>query len=76
MFSVGALVGSCIDTFHKANLLTTSNNINVTKHYCRRTIYVLNDNSLLWLPSMILQQMSLKMPRKNGHYAHKMSEKN
>jgi hypothetical protein len=31
MFSVAALVGSFIDTFHKAKLLAHSNNTNVTK---------------------------------------------
>jgi hypothetical protein len=35
MFSVYALVGWRIDTFHKANLLTPSNNTNVTEHYYR-----------------------------------------
>jgi hypothetical protein len=31
MFSVRALVGYCIDTFHKDNLLTPANNTNVTQ---------------------------------------------
>jgi hypothetical protein len=34
MFSVRALVGWCIDTFHKAHLLRPSNDTNETEHYC------------------------------------------
>jgi hypothetical protein len=31
-------------------------------------MYNLNDNFLLWIPSVILEQMSPKMPRKNCHF--------
>jgi hypothetical protein len=31
-------------------------------------MYNLNDNSLLWLLLVILEQIALKMPRKNGRF--------
>jgi hypothetical protein len=69
MFSVvRALVRWCIDTFHKANLLTPSNKTIVTKGITIGCMmYKLNNNVLLRLPSVILEQMSQKTARKKDH---------
>jgi hypothetical protein len=65
MFSVGALVGYCIDTYHKTNQLTPYNNTNVKKNITIWCVMCnLNDDSLLCLPLVILEQMSIKMPSK------------